>query len=124
MFNFVLKAREKAPDCVVCGVKLFDYNQAFDDCLFDRYKGYKFNSESMRTLYMFLFEHYPFHGEDCSRIVRHHVDYKKNIQVYVCGSCHGRIHNGSEPELTKWLPVDKKPKNQGSFDSNVYKPLH
>jgi hypothetical protein len=121
-WDYLMEKREKAPRCIVCDILLFDRWDTLDDYFFQEHNCYFISSDEMNAIYRTIMERYPIGKE--SGLHRHHVDYKKNIQVPVCGSCHSKIHNGNDPKLIKWLPVNKKPKGQMGFDSNVYKPLH
>ena len=115
--------RNKAPRCIVCNSVLYKYNIEIHNYIYLlEVKHRKINVSMFPTILKYVFTHYPYN--DDKDFARHHVNYAKNIQLPVCSSCHSKIHCKTYPELDKWLPVDKKPKNQGGFDSNVYKPLH
>lgn len=121
-WNYVMNKREKAPICSICKARLFDGFEALDDYFYNKRNIYKTTQEEMKLIYDEFFRLYPYQEE--KTLSRHHVNYAKNIQIPVCKSCHSRIHGKADPDLHKYLPVDKKPKNQGGFDSNMYKPLH
>lgn len=121
VWKYVMKQRDKAPVCTVCNAKLFDGNNELDNYFYKKYNVFRVTVEERKYIYYKFWEMYS--QFDDKSLSRHHVNYAKNIQIPVCRSCHSKIHNGSDPELQKYLPVDKRPKNQGSFDSNIYKPL-
>lgn len=121
IYAAIIDKRETAPNCIVCGIKLFDGTWELDMYIHDNHI-YDLYPESIKSIYYMFYEQYPHLNKD-GHICRHHTNYKKNIQVPVCDSCHIKIHSGKYPEMNKWLPVDKKPKNQGKFKTNMYKPL-
>ena len=40
--------------------------------------------------------------------IEHHTDYKNNKCMVICKSCHAKIHFSSDPNYTKYRPVDKR----------------
>jgi len=120
--EYLIKERESAPHCVCCDTVLFNWEVMLSAYLFDmEYRKKKLSASMHHDIFMYVFDHYPYQYDE--HLCRHHMNYAKNIQVPVCLSCHGKIHNSSDPKYAKWKPVDKKPKNQTQFDSNVYKPF-
>jgi len=122
ILDHFITERNKAPRCVVCDAVLYDYQTDLYGYLHIlEFKYHSIRNDMYKDIVNYIFEHYPYHND--KSLCRHHLNYAKNIQVPTCLNCHTRIHNSNDPELAKWLPVDKKPKNQGSFDSNMFKPL-
>ena len=114
--------RNKAPKCVVCDAVLYHYgSEIYNYIYLLEVKHKKIHRDMYGVIMKYVYEHYPCVND--KGLHRHHVNYGKNIQVPTCQHCHGKIHSRKYPELEKWYPVDKKPKNQGNFDTNMYKPL-
>ena len=114
--------RNNSPLCVVCDSILYDYQSEINSYVYLlEIKHRKIHAGMFKDIIKYVFEHYPYNDET---LHRHHVSYKKNIQVPTCRTCHSKIHHSNELKYTKWKPIDKKPKNwKGSFDTNMYKPL-
>jgi len=122
--NHVIKKREKAPNCTICGVKLFNFYDLVSDYTFHLEYRKCIHRELGPQIWEFFYQHYPFWDKDKQSKVKHHVDYKKDISIFVCTSCHSKIHTSSDPKYTKWKPVDKRPKkDQHKLGRNVYKPI-
>ena len=122
ILQYYIDKRNNAPRCIVCNEVLYSYRaNVFSDLYLLEVKYRKIHAGMNKAILQYLFDHYPY--DDNESLVRHHVNYAKNIQVPVCASCHGKIHGGNNPELVKWKPVDKRPKNFKGFNSNIYKPL-
>lgn len=122
VLDHFISERNKAPRCVVCDAVLYDYQTDIYNYLYMlEVKHRKTHVEMNNDILNYVFEHYPYQND--KSLARHHVNYAKNIQVPTCDGCHARIHNSNDPELKKWLPVDKRPKDQVGFESNMYKPL-
>ena len=120
-WNYVMKKREKALRCTICNIVLFDGINELDYFFYNKRNIFNVSKEELQLIYNMFWDRYPSNKE--SSLTRHHVNYSKNIQIPVCKSCHRKIHSGKFPELNKYLPVDKKPKNHGNFETNMYKPI-
>ena len=121
VLQYFIDERNKAPQCVVCNAYLYDYESEIYSYIYLLEVKYKKIHVSMKdTILRYVFEHYPYKDKS---LHRHHVNYAKNIQVPTCESCHKKIHLSNDPKYAKWKPVDKRPKNQVGFESNMYKPL-
>lgn len=46
-----------------------------------------------------------------TKCVEHHISYKEEEIMYVCPSCHSKIHHSSNPEFTRWKSRDTRPVN-------------
>ena len=121
VLNHFIEEHNKAPHCVVCDSTLYDYQAEINSYLYLLEVKHRMIHVGMnQKIICYVFANYPFNDKS---LARHHVNYAKNIQVPTCDGCHAMIHNGNDPELKKWLPVDKRPKGQCGFESNMYKPL-
>jgi len=123
-FQYVLNQREKAPKCTICNVHLFAYDEALNQYFTIHSTRKNDISFDMRhDIALWIFEHYPFHGQDKGKAVKHHLCYKDDISIFVCTSCHGKIHGSNEPKYNKWKPIDKRPKDTKDLGKKVIKPL-
>jgi hypothetical protein len=115
--------RNKAPHCVVCDIVLYSYqNDILSYLYLLEVRDGKIDWNMRGKLIMFMDSNYPYRKD--KSLHRHHVSYKKDIQVPMCCTCHGRVHNLKDDlKYNKWKPIDKKPKNFGMFKSNLYKPI-
>jgi ribosomal protein L34E len=113
--------RNKAPHCVICDAVLFQYqDDIFNYLYLLEVRDKKIYDMTCRII-QYMYEHYPYRDKN---LHRHHISYKKDIQVPMCHSCHNKVHSTiGNPELDKWKPIDKKPKNQNSFATNLFKPF-
>lgn len=107
--NHVLKQREKAPICVVCKVKLFDFNNCLDQYFFKLHNVGKLTMQEVNDIYTKMFYEYPFKKQDNCSLVKHHVNYILDITVNVCATCHGKIHGTNLEKYKKFKPYDKRP---------------
>lgn len=122
--EMVIEERNKQPHCIICDGVLFDHDKYFFALLDDlQYRKRKIRAEMYNDIKNYFFTRYPYYYEDLT-LSGHHTNYKKNIQVPTCKSCHSKIHHGSDPELAKWKPVDKRPKRSHMLEKNLYKPLN
>jgi len=122
VLNHFISERNNAPQCVVCNSYLYDYQKEIHSYLYLlEVKNRKIDYSMNKTILDYVYTQYPYVKD--KGLHRHHVNYAKNIQVPTCDSCHSKIHSEKYPELHKWLPVDKKPKKQFGFDTNMYNPL-
>jgi len=42
------------------------------------------------------------------RKVRHHINYKENKVIFICNSCHAKIHHSQDPKYYRFHPMDKR----------------
>ena len=109
--RFVEKKREEAPTCTVCDTKLFDFHPIAQKYMCELEHKKHIHFELFDELWKFFYQHYPYWGVDFGLLVAHHLDYKRDISIPVCSSCHSKIHMSNDPKYVKWKPVDKRPKN-------------
>jgi hypothetical protein len=113
--------RNKAPHCVICDAVLFQYQDDIFNYLYLLEVRDKKIYDMNHRIIQYMFEHYPYKDKN---LHRHHISYKKDIQVPMCSTCHGRVHNLKDDfKYSKWKPIDKKPKDFRMFKTNLYKPL-
>lgn len=121
--KYVIQQREKAPRCTICNDLLFDCEDALTTFMFvHSLQGNDISADMRTPIALYMNEHYPFN--DKRGVVKHHLSYKKDISIFVCTDCHGKIHNYDDPEYAKWKPVDKRPKkNYHKLGKKVIKPI-
>ena len=108
LIEYMCKKRDKQPHCVVCDSVLFNHEDYIFEILRDwEYKKKWITNEMVHDIMIYFHNHYPYY--DDPRYCGHHTNYEEDIKVPVCSSCHPKIHNRSEPEFSKWKPVDKRP---------------
>jgi len=110
VLNHVLKEREKALECTVCNIKLFRYYEVADDYIMKLYLKKHIVNEMVYEIWQFFYQQYQYCSADHQGIVKHHLNYKEDISIPVCSSCHSKIHMSSDPVYDKWKPVDERPK--------------
>ena len=109
--NYILKQREKAPNCKVCGVKLFDYNTLLDEYFYKDGNAIKLSPSDVNRIYLEMYDNYPYSKEDNLCKIRHHLNYMFDVTIFVCGTCHGKIHGTKLEKYAKYKPTDKRPYN-------------
>ena len=122
VLKYFIDKRNNAPQCVVCDAYLYDYFVKIHNYLYlleVKYRKIDWGMNNIILDHMYL--NYPYKKD--KELCHHHVNYAKNIQVPSCKSCHAKIHGKKDSSLHKWLPVDKRPKDQNNFDYNLFKPL-
>lgn len=124
VLDMLVSERNKAPHCVICDKVLYQYEKNIYGLLYllevrDR----KITNDIYPNIIHYVYENYPFKND--GSLHRHHVNYKLNIQIPVCGTCHNKIHNRKkDPVYAIWSPVDKKGrKNKNIFKTNLFKPF-
>ena len=55
-------------------------------------------------------------GETEKRIIRHHIDYEKDITIPLCDKCHANLHKGN---LDVNIPAPKRPTDQKRINLNI-----
>lgn len=117
-----IEERNKAIHCTICDKVLFSYQKTIIGYMqLLECRDRKITWDMIHKIYNYMHNNYPYRKD--GTLVRHHVNYKDDIQIPVCSTCHNKIHNRNEPEWNKWKPIDEKPKNQGVFETKLYKPL-
>jgi len=105
IYKIILERRKEAPNCKICGVKLFNGLNCLEDYLYVENNCGRLSKEEVWYWYDVLNEQYPYKKED-HNLALHHVSYNDNETIPVCYKCHYKIHNGEYP---KYLPRDTKP---------------
>ena len=116
-----IEERNKAIHCIICDKVLFSYEKTIIKYVNMLEVKDEIRWDMIGRIYTYMHYNYPYRTD--GTLHRHHINYKKDIQIPVCATCHHKIHNRNEPEWNKWKPVDEKPKDQGNFDTSLYKPL-
>jgi len=116
-----IEERNKAVHCTICDKVLFSYEKTIIRYVNMLEVKDEITWDMTGRIYTYMHYNYPYKKD--GTLHRHHVNYKKDIQIPVCSTCHHKIHNRSEPEWVKWKPVDEKPSKQGCFETKLYKPL-
>jgi len=52
---------------------------------------------------------------DWKEEIGHHIDYKEDITIIVCRSCHSKIHLSKDPEYMEYKPVNKRAKQEKKY---------
>ena len=123
--QYILKQREKAPRCTICDTHLFSYDEALNEYfILHHYRSNDISYSMKQDIVLWVFDHYPYHGQDKGTPIKHHLCYKDDISIFVCDSCHSKIHNSNNPKYNKWKPIDKRPKKDThKLGKKVIKPL-
>lgn len=118
-----IEERNKAIRCTICDRVLFSYEKTIiNHVLLLEVRDKKITWDMVHTIYDYMHYNYPYRSD--KTLVRHHINYKEDIQIPVCSTCHNKIHNiKGVPEWDRWKPVDKKPKHQCNFETRLYKLL-
>jgi len=118
-----IKERNKAVHCTICDKVLFSYQKTIIRYVYLlEVQHRKITWDMIPKIYNYMYENYPYRKD--GDVYRHHISYKDDIQIPVCSTCHGKIHNiVGDPFWDKWKPIDKKPKNISNFKTKLYKPL-
>lgn len=116
----LIKQRNKAPNCELCNCTGFNPIQYLNEYLpYLEIEKKVITYSIYKAIYDYFWKNYPFHS-DQGNLTRHHINYKKNVCVYVCDRCHGRIHQCDNSKYLKYKPVDKKPKRK-KVDYKMFK---
>lgn len=105
VYKIILERRKEAPNCKICGVKLFNCLSCLEEYLYVENNSGRMSKEEVLYCYDVLDYKYPYRKEDCN-LALHHISYNDNEIIPVCRKCHYAIHNGEHP---KYLPRDTKP---------------
>jgi len=105
----LLSEREKAPNCEVCNIKLFDYSACLDEYYYRKGNALRESASDINRIYLEIYNTYPFHKEDNPCKIRHHLNYMFDVTIFVCGTCHGKIHGLNDEKYAKYKPTDKRP---------------
>lgn len=105
VYNIILERRKEAPNCKICGVKLFNGLKCLDEYLYVENNFGRMSKEDIVYYYDALNEQYPYRKDD-HNLALHHISYNDDEVIPVCYRCHYKIHNGECPE---YLPRDTKP---------------
>lgn len=44
--------------------------------------------------------------------IHHHVDYKNDVTILVCRTCHAKIHHSTDEAYKQYKPINKRPKKK------------
>ena len=116
----VLSQRKKALVCTVCKMRLFNFDNCINEYVKCNFNKWNLDLTVSREICLFVFDNYPFHGQDKMILVRHHTNYKKGITIPVCDICHQKIHKSNDSRFIKYLPVDERPKDIKKIVYNLY----
>ena len=105
VYQIILERRKEAPNCKICGVKLFNCFTCLEEYLYVENNSGRMTREEVLYYYDVLEYQYPYRKED-RNLALHHISYNDNETIPVCYRCHGEIHRGLHPE---YLPRDTKP---------------
>ena len=121
VLHHMIEEHDQSPKCELCGKVGYECHTRLFDYLYFLEVQKKVITRSMyEPIGKYIWENYPY--EDYGKLTRHHTSYEKGICMFVCGSCHGKIHNSDDPKYSKYKPIDKKPKRK-KVEYKVYKPL-
>ena len=115
-----IKRYGESPKCEICGQVGYSWFDEGYSHLYSLEIKHKIHHDMYDAIFKYLWQNYPYH--DYGNLTRHHLNYAKGICMFVCGSCHGRIHMSDDPEYAKYKPVDKKPMRK-KLDYKMYKTL-